>query len=272
MNHQTGNQCKTLITKEKRKMSSKTNRLKISLLRVTIMAITVHFGSLSYAQNYEWEIDKQKRKEQEKKRELDSLLVHLKNNWQMSISYGQLYFDNSAKSKESSLLEFPKNMGALNLSCAKFLSERLSVNVDLGILIKKIQPPPPSVYSILNGAKVEAEGGGIFLMPISIGMDFFFLKQRFRPYTGLSVGVVPAKYKYIEASGNISNGINRDEYEYNSNATFVELSSGFVYRTGEKVQLGLNCDYLQSKDFSENIGGYKAYNGVKISVLFSVVF
>ena len=184
----------------------------------------------------------------------------------------QFYFNNSAKSKEKSILEFPKNMGVWNLSCARYLSEHLSVNANFGVLIKKIEPPRPDVFSVINGANIDVEGGGLFLIPISFGMDYYFLKQRFRPYAGFSIGIVPAKYKYIEASGNISNGINRNEFEFNSNATFVELSSGFIYRTGKNVQLGLNCDYLQSKDFNENIGGYKAYNGFKISVIFSVVF
>lgn len=253
-------------------MSGITNCLNFSLLKVAIIAIIVHFGSSSYAQNYEWEIDKQKGKEQEKKRELDSLLVHLKNNWQLSISYGQFYFENSAKSKESSILEFPKNMNALNLSGTRYLSERLSVNANFGLLIKKIVPPRPDIFSVINGANIEIEGGGIVLLPISLGLDYFFLKQRFRPYAGFGVGAVLARNKYVEASGNLSNGINRDEYEFSSSATFVELSSGFIYRTGEKVQLGLNCDYLRSKGFSENIGGYKAYNGIKIAALLAVVF
>lgn len=253
-------------------MSSRTNRLKFSLLKVIIIAGIVHSGSLSSAQNYEWEIDKHRKQEQEDERALDSLLVHLKNNWQVSLGYGQWYFDNSAKSEEKSFLEFPNNMSAWNLSCARFLSEQLSVNVNLGILVKKIEPARPDVLSVINGAEVEAEGGGIILLPLSVGMDYYFLKQRFRPYAGFSVGTAPARYKYVEASGNVSNGIDRTEYEFNSNAPFVEFSTGFIYRTGENVLLGLNGDYVQSKDFNENIGGYKAYNGFKIAVLFSVLF
>jgi hypothetical protein len=43
----------------------------------------------------------------------------------------------------------------------------------------------------------------------------------------------------------------------------VEISTGFVYRTGKNVQLGLNCDYVHSKDFSESIGGYKSLHWIK---------
>lgn len=195
-----------------------------------------------------------------------------KNNWQLSISYGQWYFTNSAKSSEKAIIDFPESMGIWNFSCARHLSEHLSVNVNLGILLKKNVPPRPDVFSIIGGADFEIEGGGIFLMPVSIGVDYIFMKQRFRPYVGFSFGIVPANYKYIEASGNLSNGINKNEYKFNSNAPFVEISSGFFYCTGKNVQLGLNCDYIQSKNFNENIGGYKSCDGFKVSLVFSVLF
>jgi outer membrane protein W len=102
-------------------------------------------------------------------------------------------------------------------------------------------------------------------------MDYFFMKQRFRPYLGVGIGSVSAKSKFIEASGNMNDGIDKDELESSSNAPFVELSSGFIYRTGKNVQLGLNCDYVHSKDFGENVGGFKSYTGLKISGVFSIV-
>lgn len=190
----------------------------------------------------------------------------------LSLSYGVWRFNHSAKSSEESLIEIPQSMGAWELSFARYLSTSLSVNIHLGIMVKKIEPPRPDIFSVINGADIDVEGGGIFLMPISVGMDYYFLKQRFRPYAGFGVGIVPARYTYVEASGNITNGINRNEFDFKSNAAFVELSSGFIYRTGKNVQLGVNCDYLQSEDFDENIGGYQAYNGFKISGIFSVVF
>lgn len=253
-------------------MTGNTLCLKASLLKVTVFVITVHVGNLLNAQHYEWQIDKEKRIEQEKKLELDSLLVHLKNNWQLSLGYGQFYLENSAKSKENAILEFPKNMNAWNLSFARYLSEHLSVNANCGLLIKKIEPPRPDIFSVINGANIDIEGGGFIFIPISVGMDYFFLKQRLRPYAGLGVGAVLAREKYVEASGSLSNGINRDEYEFSSRSTFIELSSGFIYRTGEKVQLGLNCDYLRSKNFGESVGGYQAYNGIKIAALLAIVF
>ena len=77
------------------------------------------------AQTYESPIEKYNRREQEKKRELDSLMIHLKSNWQISLSYGQWYFNNSAKSNEETILDFPKNMGSWNLSFARYFSDIL---------------------------------------------------------------------------------------------------------------------------------------------------
>jgi hypothetical protein len=73
----------------KKKSNNNSNRL---LKPLTIIGIILLLNNALFAQNYEWEIDKHKRREQEKKRELDSLMVHLKNNWQISLSYGQWYF------------------------------------------------------------------------------------------------------------------------------------------------------------------------------------
>lgn len=225
-----------------------------------------------FGQTYESPVERFNRREQEKKREHDSLMVHLKNNWQISLSYGQWNFNNSTKSNDETILDFPKNMGSWNLSLARYFSESISINANVGIQIKKLEPDQPDFYTILNGGDIDIKGGGLTLFPLSIGMDYFFMKQRFRPFLGVGIGSVSAKSKYIEASGNINDGINKDELEFSSKAPFVELSSGFVYRTGENVQLGLNCDYVHSKDFGENIGGFKSYSGLKISVIFSIVF
>jgi hypothetical protein len=195
-----------------------------------------------------------------------------KHNWQISLSYGQWHFANSAKAREKAILDFPQTIGVWNLSCAKVLSEHISVNAKWGVLFKKIEPPGLNLFSILAGDSVDIEGGGIFFMPMSIGMDYSFLKNRFRPYAGFGFGVVPARYKFIEGAGNLFNGISRNERDFKSNAPFVELSAGFVYRPGKNIQWGLNGDYVRSREYSENIGGYKAFNGFKMSVVFSVVF
>jgi hypothetical protein len=193
-----------------------------------------------------------------------------KYNWQISLSYGQWYFANSAKAREKAILDFPQKMGVWNLSFARVLSEHISVNANWGVLLKKIEPPGLNIFSILAGDSVDIEGCGIFFMPISVGMDYFFLKKRFRPYAGIGFGIVPARYKFIEGAGSLSNGINRNERDFKSNAPFVELSAGFVYRPGKNIQWGLNGDYVRSREFSENIGGYKAFNGFKVSAVFSV--
>ena len=239
---------------------------------LTIIGILTLSNNALFAQNNKWEIDRYNRIEQEKKRELDSLMVHLKNNWQISLSYSQWYFNNSAKSKDETILDFPRNMGSWSLSFARYFSESISVNVNIGIQIKKMEPDQPDIFSVLNGGDIDIEGGGLTFIPLSIGMDYFITEQRFRPFLGIGIGSVFAKSKFIEASGNMYDGINTAELESSSNAPFVEISSGFVYRTGRNTQLGLNIDYVYSTYFSEDIGGFKSYTGLKISGAFSIVF
>jgi hypothetical protein len=64
-------------------------------------------------------------------------MVHLKNNWQISLSYGQWYFNNSAKSNDETILDFPKNMGILELVICQILFRIYIVNANVGLQIKK---------------------------------------------------------------------------------------------------------------------------------------
>ncbi|WP_394706615.1 hypothetical protein [uncultured Draconibacterium sp.] len=251
-----------------KKSSTKSNKL----LPLTIIGIILLTKTSLFAQNTEWGIDEIKRIEQEKKHEHDSLMVHLKNNWQISLCYGQWNFNNSSKSRVANVLDFPNNMGIWNLSVARYFSETIALNANFGVQIKKIEPIQPNFFSIINGDDIEIEGGGVIFLPFNVGLDYFLMKQRFRPYIGVGVGFVSANSKLAEASGNMYDGINADELESSSNAPFIEVSSGFVYRSGKNTQLGLNCEYVQSTDFDQNIGGFKSYSGLKISGVFSIVF
>lgn len=224
-----------------------------------------------FQKHYLWGFDIEKMSEDAIKLKVVSVQED-KHKWQISLSYGQWNFANSAKAREKAILDFPQRIGAWNLSFARNLSDHISINANLGLLFTKIVPKSLNIFSILAGDSVDVEGGGIFFMPISIGMDYYFLKNRFRPYAGFGLGVVPARFKFIEGTGNLSNGINRNERNLKSNAPFVELSAGFVYRPGKNIQWGLSGDYVCSKEFIENIGGYKAFNGFKVSAIFSVAF
>lgn len=224
-----------------------------------------------FLQNYSWTVALNKISE-------DAVKLNFENSddkhqkYQLSFGYGTFNFFNFVKSGQGTLLEIPKTLNASEVSIAKYFSKSLSAKISLGILVKKIAPPRPDIFSVINGADIDVKGGGILLMPISIGMDYYFLKNRFRPYSGFSIGMVPAKYKYVEATGNLSNGINRNESEFNSNTSFVELSSGFTYRFGKNVQLGLSCDYVRSKEFDINFGAYNTLGGLKIATLFAIMF
>jgi DNA-binding transcriptional ArsR family regulator len=44
------------------------------------------------AQEGEWEFYKMQRREKQKQRELDSIMVHLKNRWEIKLTYGRWKF------------------------------------------------------------------------------------------------------------------------------------------------------------------------------------
>jgi hypothetical protein len=67
-------------------------------------------------------------------------------------------------------------------------------------------------------------------------------------------------------------GINKSEYNYNTNEPFVELSTGFEYSIGKNFRLGLSFDYHKSKDFDVDLADFKAYNGFKISLISTFIF
>lgn len=253
-------------------MPIQNKRLKICYLKIVFMLLLLHTGGLLFAQNREWELDKIERLEKEKQRELDSLMVQLSENWQLSLSFGQYFFDNSIPSTEEALLEFPRNASVWNLSFSKYLSESIAINADFGIHLKKIKPSRPDLSLVLNGQDIEIDGGGVLFVPMSIGMDYFLMKQRFRPYLGLSLGRVSGRFTYVEGSGNINVGFNRDEFTVKSTQPFVEFSTGFIYRTAKNTQLGFSCDYTRSGQFSNVIGTYKEYNGLAISAVLAILF
>jgi hypothetical protein len=121
-------------------------------------------------QHYLWAFEVEKVTEDEKIFDMSHNKLNNKK-WQISLSYGRWYFNTSAKSKEKFFLYFPGNMKSWNLSCARYLTEQLSVNANLRILGRQIKSLP-DVASIISGANIEIEGGGIFLLTVSVGMDY----------------------------------------------------------------------------------------------------
>ncbi len=223
-----------------------------------------------FKEHYLWSLDQQKIMNDAIKLNFEKPKAKNEKN-QMAFGYGQWYFNPPAKSETQSLIEFPKNLAAWQLSYSRFLTPSLAANLNIGLLIKTIRPNP-DLASVLNGSPIDAEGGGLLLMPLSLGIDYYYLKGRFKPFTGIGVGVVPAQFRYIEASGDVASGIERNEKKFKSQAAFLELSAGFMYQTGENIAFGLNADYIQSTDFNKNIGGYNAFTGFKISVGFAFGF
>jgi hypothetical protein len=240
--------------------------------KILICIPIILISSVLYSQEREWVLDVIEREEQEKQKEMDSLMIHLKNNWEISLSYGQWYFSNNSKSTEDELFFLSQSMGLWNLSIARYFSESIRANINVGLQMEKFEPEQINFSSILSGGNIEVEGGAVLYIPLSIGLDYLFLKERFRPYAGLRVGNVIARSKYITGSGNITTGIDQDEFEFSGNAPFYTVKSGFIYRTGKHVQLGLNIDYAISRSFEEKVGGYSRYHGFIVAGSFSIVF
>ncbi len=90
-----------------------------------IMFINSVFVQSLYAQDYGREINK--------KEELNSLLVHFKNKWEISLSYGQWFFNNKAKSTEEELFFLPENMGIWQFSAGWHFAEKWFTGITIGI-------------------------------------------------------------------------------------------------------------------------------------------
>lgn len=220
------------------------------------------------AQEREWEIDKIQRKEQEKKQSLDSILVHLKNKWEIKFAYGKLYFDKGARSinKEQFFLSNPMNLW--QLSSSWHFSERLFADISIGFQLQK-NIPVPDIFSILNGNRIELEGSGVLFLPMDLGLKYYLTQKRFRPLVGVSIGSVLANSKYTIAEGNISTGIIRRDFQVRERALFGKINTGFDYRSGKHTNLSLNFSYFLLGNFKEPIGGYLNYEGFVVNVGFS---
>jgi hypothetical protein len=225
-----------------------------------------------YSQEREWALDVIERQEKEKQRVEDSLITHFKNNWDVSLSYGRWYFHNSSRSTTDELFFLSQSMGLWNLSLGRYFTESLRVNLAAGVQIEKFEPDPINFNSVLSGSNIELEGGGIFFLPLSAGLDYFFLKERFRPYLGMGLGNVVARSKFVTVSGSLSTAVDQDEYEVKGNTPFYTLTSGFIYRTGKYVQMGANIEYANSRSFKEKVGGYSRYHGLIVAANISFIF
>lgn len=201
----------------------------------------------------------------------DSTLNHLKGNWQVSVQYGLSILSNPAPFGENGTLKFPGVNNSWKLSVMHFPSESFSLEAKFAFEYDRLAPDIDR-QSILNGATLDAEGGALSLIPISLEANYYIKRKRFRPYLGIGIGFLRVNSILINATGTISSGIDQEETRYSSSAPFLAVATGFYYRSTQRVQLGLHLNSYRSGPFSESIAGFDNYQGVQVNGSLSLLF
>ncbi len=224
------------------------------------------------AQEREWEFDKMQKGEKQQKKELDSVLVHLKNRWEIELTYGRWYFSNNARSGTEELFTLTGSMNLLQLIGSWHISEKLSAHISIGFQLTRDIPPTPNIFDVLTGNDIRIEGSGGIFLPVDLGLKYYFAKNRFRPLVGFGAGSVSAHFQYTLAEGNLSNGFSRTDHQLSDRARFGKLFAGFDHRLGKSTSFGFSFLYYSSGTFNEPIGGYLRYQGFVVNTGFSIIF
>ena len=218
------------------------------------------------AQTYEWEIDKHEKKEQAKQKAIDQYDFSLDKRWEIKLTYGKWGITSSAKSMEDELFFLPAQMDHWQLHGTWHLAESLSADLSIGFQIERDVPSRANIFSVILGDEVEIEGSGGGFIPIDVGVRYYLRKDRFRPYVGVSQGLLMIRSQYTQATGNLTNGIVRTDYSFQDRQWFAGMKAGFDYRASKLIQLNLNIFYTWSNAFLEPVGGFLRYEGLGINL------
>ena len=223
-------------------------------------------------QDYEWDVFKSDEATQQKIQSRDSLLLHMKNKWEIKVSYGQWGFSERVKSQEEELFFFDRGADVWRFSGSWHVGERWSAEIGVGVQVQQNLPTTPNIGSILAGDDFELEGSGGVFIPLDLTVKYYFTQKRWRPYVGLGGGAVLGNALYTLAEGNLADGVTRSDFETTGNAWLQKLTSGIDYRLGLHTSASLNAAILTSSKFQETLGGYTAHEGIFVNAGFSVVF
>lgn len=225
------------------------------------------------AQSQDWEVDRFERKEQQKQAALDSALAHLKNTWEIKITYGRSFFAQASPLEPSDPFTLPKSMNYWQLSGAWHFSERWYADLTLGIQMHRVLPERPNLVAILNGEDIQVEGYGAVFIPVELGLKYHLSQDRFRPLVGLSSGFLIANSRYTFAEGNINSGISpSEEYQSSDRVWLGKVCAGFDYRLGKNSSFSFQGAYYLSSAFDEAVGGYPAYRGLLFNTGLAFIF
>lgn len=196
----------------------------------------------------------------------DSFSTNMKNKFTMGVNYGQFYFAGSSKIVDNeTFIIVPDNSGVWEFYTSYWFSKHFSLKLNLNYSSVKDIPPRPDIWSILGGEDIRIEGGGVGMIPLSLNLQYSFFNKKFRPYVLAGAGIVAAKSQHTKVTGNIFDGINREDLEQKEKAYFCQLGSGISYRPNKYVKYNLDINYSLSADFNEPIAGMKNYRGFDFS-------
>ncbi|MEL6720018.1 MAG: hypothetical protein AAFP82_15000 [Bacteroidota bacterium] len=220
------------------------------------------------AQQQEWEIDKLEKREQAKKQALDSSLVHLKKKWEIRAAYGRWFFPQTGIDE---FANFPNRMDAWQIAGTWHFKEMWLAELSVGLQWKR-DVPKPNIAAILSGVDFDIEGSGGAIVPLSLGLKYYFTQKRFRPLAGISSGVARMVFQYTVVEGNIRTGIERTDNQFSDGTLFGSINAGFDYRLSKRFSWSANVAHYFSKSLSIPIGGYSNYQGIMISTGIGIIF
>ncbi len=219
-----------------------------------------------FAQEDSRDVHKTMEYEQKKEERQDYALTHLKNKWELSAGYGRWYFSAAAKSGNPDEPFYLSNMGIGIFSAAWHFHEKLAADLSVGYQQKKDVPPGPGLLTVISGQNIDIEGSGGGFVPVELGLKYYFIAGRLRPFARLSGGLVKGESQFTQVEGNIYDGITRTDFNFKTKAPLAGIAAGIDYRLDSSFMLGLDMKYHHSGKFDNVIGGYERYSGFSVSI------
>jgi len=242
------------------------------IIRLGWVCALILSSSASLAQDYEWEYDKLKKRGEAMEQARDSMLNHLEGKWAIRLSYGSSFFSNGVKSQGEQPFVIPNYLSLWQLTGSWHFRERLALDFSIGLQFKKVVQGNSSILTILSGEEVRIEGGGAVFIPVELGLKYYWMEGRFRPFTGVGLGALPARSQFKIAEGNLNDGIDREDDSIQEQSGFGRISVGFDHRLSPNWNLNFFYTKRLSRAFSRSIAGYDRYSLHEIGLGFTILF
>lgn len=225
----------------------------------------VLFTSGLFAQENK-EVNQAMEYEQKKKEREDYALTHLKKRWELSAGYGRWFFSGASKSGNPDEPFYLSNMGIGIFSASWHFHEKLAADLFVGYQRKDDVPPSPGLLAIITGQNIDIEGSGGGFVPVELGLKYYFIAGRLRPFARVSGGIVKGASQYTKVEGDIFTDIIRTDFNFKATAPLAGVGAGIDYRLDSGFMLGMDLKYQHSGKFDSVIGGYERYSGLAVSI------